>query len=359
MPSIRKGAWRNAASLILVQRASEKSSKISNGCDYKVLMVKRSSKSSFMPNALVFPGGVTDDTSDFSNYWTNIISPSRNVSLPPGTTRPLMVESSNQPDSLDANIAFRLTAIRETFEESGVFLAQYHNTPADEGAMSEWCSRVRKDPTNFFEMCQQLNASPDVSGLYEWSCWLTPLNMTNTKSSGRRFDTLFYTHFINDPVEVDLDNQEVTESVWTSPAEALEAYTEKKVWLAPPQVWELSRMRNFSKFDELKNFAQDREARGTPTWLPVLVKCKDGTLALYPGDSLYPERPDFYGTEEPLNFEEKSMWDFSLQTTDRNRMLQYSPNSVAISCNISDPNGHKVPVSLDQFLNLTRYRIVR
>ena len=111
----------------------------------------------------------------------------------------------------------------------------------------------------------------DVSGLYEWSCWLTPLNMTNTKSSGRRFDTLFYTHFINDPVEVDLDNQEVTESVWTSPAEALEAYTEKKVWLAPPQVWELSRMRNFSKFDELKNFAQDREARGTPTWLPGLV----------------------------------------------------------------------------------------
>ena len=73
MPSISKGAWRNAASLILVQRASEKSSKISNGCDYKVLMVKRSSKSSFMPNALVFPGGVTDDTSDFSNCWTNII----------------------------------------------------------------------------------------------------------------------------------------------------------------------------------------------------------------------------------------------------------------------------------------------
>ena len=73
-----------------------------------------------------------------------------------------MVESSNQPDSLDANIAFRLTAIRETFEESGVFLAQYHSNPADEGAMSEWCSRVRKDPTNFFEMCQQLNASPGV-----------------------------------------------------------------------------------------------------------------------------------------------------------------------------------------------------
>ena len=82
--------------------------------------------------------------------------------MPPGTTRPLMVESSNQPDSLDANIAFRLTAIRETFEESGVFLAQYHSNPADEGAMSEWCSRVRKDPTNFFEMCQQLNASPGV-----------------------------------------------------------------------------------------------------------------------------------------------------------------------------------------------------
>ena len=83
--------------------------------------------------------------------------------MPPGTTRPLMVESYNQPDSLDANIAFRLTAIRETFEESGVFLAQYHSTtPTDAGAMSEWCGQVRKDPTNFFKMCQQLNASPGV-----------------------------------------------------------------------------------------------------------------------------------------------------------------------------------------------------
>ena len=78
-----------------------------------------------------------------------------------------MVESSNQPDSLDANIAFRLTAIRETFEESGVFLAQYHSTtPTDAGAMSEWCGQVRKDPTNFFKMCQQLNASPGVIYTY-------------------------------------------------------------------------------------------------------------------------------------------------------------------------------------------------
>ena len=64
--------------------------------------------------------------------------------------------------------------------------------------MTEWRSLVRKDPSNFVSMCEQLGLVPAVEGLSEWSCWLTPLNMA--AKTGRRFDTLFYTHFIKDEV---------------------------------------------------------------------------------------------------------------------------------------------------------------
>ena len=51
--------WREAASLILVSKAPSSSSSVKN--DFQVLMMKRSSKSKFMPNACVFPGGDKQD----------------------------------------------------------------------------------------------------------------------------------------------------------------------------------------------------------------------------------------------------------------------------------------------------------
>jgi hypothetical protein len=62
--------WSEASSLILVSR-NNKTVNNDNGYDYKLLMAKRSSKSSFMSNAYIFPGGKLDND-DFSNNWLNI-----------------------------------------------------------------------------------------------------------------------------------------------------------------------------------------------------------------------------------------------------------------------------------------------
>ena len=40
--------------------------------DYEILMLRRSAKSQFMPNAYVFPGGVSS-TKDFDPKWLDLI----------------------------------------------------------------------------------------------------------------------------------------------------------------------------------------------------------------------------------------------------------------------------------------------
>ena len=62
-------AWRDAATVILT--AKNALGVTSSPFDYSVLMLKRSSKSKFMPNAYVFPGGVLSPA-DTSSGWLDL-----------------------------------------------------------------------------------------------------------------------------------------------------------------------------------------------------------------------------------------------------------------------------------------------
>ena len=79
--------WRDAASLILTARkppgsvvqspgttteVGEEEKVMRDYFDYQTLMLKRSSKSKFMPNAFVFPGGVLSET-DTSQEWVELL----------------------------------------------------------------------------------------------------------------------------------------------------------------------------------------------------------------------------------------------------------------------------------------------
>ena len=130
--------WREASSLIIASRASvaEKAQKV---CDYRVMMVKRSGLSSFMASAFVFPGGVVE-LADYSPKWwqlfenlgltrndLEVFSSSVVGPRPPMITQPLTLEEAKRGpseglDYLPADIALRIAAIRETFEETGIAL---------------------------------------------------------------------------------------------------------------------------------------------------------------------------------------------------------------------------------------------
>lgn len=96
-PSVRP---RDAATLILVRR---------DGPKPRILMGKRSKRHDFMPDKYVFPGGRVDPT--------DARAPSVSE-LEPGVENQLFIRSRRKPR------AFGLTAIRETFEETGLIIGQ-------------------------------------------------------------------------------------------------------------------------------------------------------------------------------------------------------------------------------------------
>ena len=73
----------------------------------------------FQPNAYVFPGGVIASC-DFSNDWKSVVN-NQNEKKLQKTLRPFLY-TENDDKGLLPEVAFRLCALRETFEESGILL---------------------------------------------------------------------------------------------------------------------------------------------------------------------------------------------------------------------------------------------
>ncbi len=62
--------WSEASTLILIAKYN-KTVNNDNKYNYRVLMAKRSTKSSYMSNAFVFPGGKLD-FDDFNKRWLEV-----------------------------------------------------------------------------------------------------------------------------------------------------------------------------------------------------------------------------------------------------------------------------------------------
>lgn len=184
--------------------------------DYDVLLLKRSGKSGFMPNAYVFPGGVVD-ASDFSSEWLDIFRSFtnsltfglRSVKQPLETRPPIFATDRLKLGSpIPGEVALRICALRETFEESGVLLVapkteekkmlksikdfgyieRYGVNDPCSSELTKWRALVNQNPSNFIRMCRELQVLPNIWALHEWSNWLTPAGRYGTT----RFDTAFF-----------------------------------------------------------------------------------------------------------------------------------------------------------------------
>ena len=138
----------------------------------EVFMVVRHTSNDFASGALVFPGG--------------------------------RVEASDAVlAGGDEAGAFRVAAIRETWEECGVLLAAPGTPPAAEG--------------EFATMLALRGLVPDVLGLAHFAHWITPVPVP------KRFDTHFF--LAAAPADQDAlhDGREAVDSVWIRPRDALAA----------------------------------------------------------------------------------------------------------------------------------------
>lgn len=57
----------------------------------------------------------------------------------------------------------------------------------------------------------------------------------------------------------------------------------REVIVAPPQMYELLRILNFTSIDEVRDYTKLRDAYGTERLFPVIIKCRDGQVNVLPG----------------------------------------------------------------------------
>lgn len=90
--------------------------------------------------------------------------------------------------------AYRLAAVRETFEESGILLARDSQTSAfhqiDEDACDAGRKSVHRGDVKFTEWLQKRGAVPDVDALIPFTRWVTPAALP------KRFSTQMYVYFL-------------------------------------------------------------------------------------------------------------------------------------------------------------------
>ena len=174
---------RDAATLILLDRSGPKP---------KVLMGKRHHGHVFLPGKFVFPGGSVDPADRRM---------SASAPLDPRAEQKLML-ATRRPTAAKAQ-ALALAAIRETFEETGLFLGQKRG-----GAPKE---RI-KAPAGAWQAFAEANIHPDLSTVHFIARAVTP------PRRARRYDTRFFTadasaiaHRIDGKVGPDA---ELVELVW-------------------------------------------------------------------------------------------------------------------------------------------------
>lgn len=232
--------WREAATLIIAARSKN----ITNKFNYDILMMKRSGKSTFMPSLYVFPGGVAEE-SDFSPEWLDVFSLLGNDIFPKtfdyfATAEPGPPMFSRKRDEqfskIPSEVAFRICAIRETFEECGILLTRPANDNTRNSLLDlknsrisfgtignigltdfeSWREKVDKDASQFITMCKKYNIVPDIWSLSEWSNWLTPLNTARKASnthegSKRRYDTAFFLCLLDSIPDAKHDDRETVQ----------------------------------------------------------------------------------------------------------------------------------------------------
>uniref|UniRef100_A0A914EA86 Nudix hydrolase domain-containing protein n=1 Tax=Acrobeloides nanus TaxID=290746 RepID=A0A914EA86_9BILA len=213
-------SWRPAATTILANIELR-----------QVLMMRRGPTAKFMPNSFVFPGGLLELNTD-SNF------PVEKTNFANVSYEPIRMQG------YDNDFPFRVAAVRELFEETGILLVENENTREsllvtheDDKSLADWRIKVSQNPKLFEELFTGANKL-DAKSLLPWSNWLTPA------SYKKRFDTMFFVVPTKTSTSVTACEREMADSEWIAPSDIIEKCSgEGKYGLPPPQFYELARLR--------------------------------------------------------------------------------------------------------------------
>jgi 8-oxo-dGTP pyrophosphatase MutT (NUDIX family) len=236
----------------------------------EVLMVVRHHEVDFMSGALVFPGG----------------------KLAKGDEEPRVRARCSGVENLSSEqLASRVGAIREAFEESGILLARERGATALLGAAratqlaERYGQQLDSGAIGIADLLEAEDLVLACEQLVSFARWITPTFMP------KRFDTYFY--LAPAPAEQIAvhDGREMVEAQWIRPADALadQASGKRKIVAAT-----LLNLRKLSRSSTVSAAIDAALARPIVTVTPELVERPQGRSLLIP------EAADYGLTEYPL-----------------------------------------------------------
>jgi nucleoside diphosphate-linked moiety X motif 19, mitochondrial len=309
-----------------------------------------------MPNGICFPGGAIDQTDEFPE-WLDFLKKSKvpleKLQIPSKVQRPFIFH--NQKSLLDRKISLRINAIRETFEEMGIMLCKNqddsYNSPLGSFLDSKsidiptFQKQIHNHEKTLLSFCEELKITPDITNIYDWSCWLTPNGFRP-----KRFETAFFLIGLNSIPKVYPELTEVADYSWNTPDELLQKYSNREIWLPPPQFVEMRRLHTVKSFDKLIEIAKNRSQQNMELLFPLRFKTKEGFLSILPGDDLYHENPNYYELDHDTNqYEQFTFNEMRKNCTKLCRSEQKDLYDVALYSNFEPSDGH-ISIESDELI---------
>jgi len=245
---------RDASTVIILREA---------GAGLETFLLCRHQRSGFMGGAHVFPGGKVDPSDKEPSWRARVDQSIEYITAQLGET------------DTEVGLGLLVAAVRETFEEAGVLLA---NTA--EGVDLSATRRRLHDGTSFPELANDIDMKIDALALTPYARWITP------KMESYRFDTRFYIAVAPEGQNASHDGTETTSATWLRPAGAIEDMFAGRIKLAPPTVRTLQWL---AQFDDTKSVIADALSRKPPLVRPRIVTGDDGWFLALPGDPAHPE----------------------------------------------------------------------
>jgi 8-oxo-dGTP pyrophosphatase MutT (NUDIX family) len=253
------------ASTILLLRDSKVAKVDGNSRDeIEVFMMVRHYEIDFNSGALVFPGGSVDKNDN------EIVA------------RPELYSGG---EGLDTNArSFRIAAIRETFEESGILLARPKSSKVlvDAKRAGEIEAAHRADLNDrkitFLKVLTDNGMVLALDELVPYAHWITPEGMP------KRFDTWFFLAAAPPDQLGAHDGKESTDSIWVSPREALAGGDTRRFKLPFPTTRNLIKL---GKQASVKSALDDSRGKCIVTVMPVMTHLNGGRQLRIPKEAGY------------------------------------------------------------------------
>jgi 8-oxo-dGTP pyrophosphatase MutT (NUDIX family) len=227
---------RNASTVVLLRPGD-------NG-DFKILLTRRPPQMKFLGGYYVFPGGAVHP----EDYSSRVLERCRGLSA--NDARRILGAHDNAIQALGHWVA----VVRELFEEVGVLLCLTQSgdevdlrDPADKDRIEFKRQAIVKNELNFGSFLESESLICDLSRAVYFDHWVTP------EIYSMRFDTRFYIARLPS-YQIPLDaSEEVIDSLWLAPQDALSRINRHDFPILPPTTTVLAELGRIGSWRGLQD----------------------------------------------------------------------------------------------------------